>query len=744
MPRMLPAKSADIVGAMTEQVRATASAITLACTLVACHPGAGPVDEAIVEPGAITELEADAGAQAITPVLQLTPIAIDEWRFEPGARRFSSTEFGDCSIFDVESGRLIQSVTQEQELAAPCNEWLPGDYLFSAPDVSTDGRLQLDRSMGLEILDAETGKQLRVLPCPDCMTSSAITWARTGHEIAVAWTEPLHLEIWDADTGQLVRAEQIPTDGDVDQLELGWTEGGATMMWTELGFPVECAGYEYDCIYDEVDQVSRRRSVERQVLLLGATSKSVIPLGEQAGFDYVRFDPEGRWVFWRYDWSEGREGMTTELHFEGLAGQGSGIGWQLADGYEGYNDEMTREGTWRSDGATHWAVSATHTNGDTGINTVGWETTITSPGVGHRTGVVVENLEWGAEVSVEVFGFAGDALLMSGEACIEGSCTPIGIEVGAGCELLDVASGHASELLDCGGELFLRNAGGTKRLPHDPATLSWWWSRGGALVLADGTTFTVLDAVSGVGGLQRSDPLTVFEGRLGLELERLVLMSDLGLEVVDLRAGKVLAKFPDVFPDDVALSPTGDRVALLVDGQVRVHSLPSGEPLASWPVLALELAFRQDGKVIFAGAGMPEQVFDAATGMPLDVTMLDPLFEAIGAGGEIDPSWRWIMNDETQELVRTLDGLMLRWMGSSAFLPSTGQYDQAGPGPEIAYRVGGDPSTVPEFDAADLNKWLQRGDLAELFLAGQVIAKPTITAGELANVRAAREAKQTK
>jgi hypothetical protein len=729
---------------MTERVRATTTAITLTCTLAACHHGAGPVVEPSVEPGPIAEIEADRGALAITPVPQLMPFETDEWRFEPGGRRFSTTEFGDCSIFDIESGRLIQSVSEESEPAAPCNEWLPGDYLFTASDISMDDRLQLDRSMGLEILDAETGKSLRKLPCPDCMMSSAITWARTGHQIAVAWAEPLHLEIWDADTGKLVRAEQIPTKGEVEMLELGWTEGGATLMWTELGFALECSGYEDDCYYDEVDHVSRRRLVERQALLLGATSKSVIPLGEQSGFDYLRFDPEGRWAFWRYDRSEGREGTTIELHFEGLAGQGSGLGWETADGYDSYEGEMTREGTWRNDGATHWAVSVSHANGDTGLNSVGWETTITSPALGRHTGVLAEDLEWGADVSLELFGFAGEALRVSGEVCIEGGCTPLGVTTGAGCELLDVASGHASELLDCGGELFLRNAGGTKRLPHDPATLTWWWSRGGALVLEDGTTFTVLDAASGVGGLQRSDPLTVYDARLGLELDRLVLSSDLGTEVVDLRAGKVTTKLPDVFPDDVALSPTGDRLALLVEGQLRVIALPSGEPLASWPTDAIELAFRQDGKAIFAGAGMPEQVFDATTGKPLDPVTLDPLFEAIGAGGELDPSWRWIMNDETQQLVRTLDGLMVAWLEGGAWLPATGQYEGTGPGPEIAYRVGGDASTVPEFGAADLGKWLQRDDLAELFLTGQAIPKPEITAGELAGVLAAMEGKPKK
>jgi hypothetical protein len=485
-----------------------------------------------------------------------------------------------------------------------------------------------------------------------------------------------------------------------------------------------------------------RRPVTRQAMLLGASSKSVISLGGQAGLEDVLFDPEGRWAFWRHEWSERRAGTTRELHFEGLAGQGSGLGWQTYEEYDDYSGSMTREGMWRNDGALHWVASITYESFEMAPVGVGWETIVVSPPLGRREGMVVEELEWGTEVSLEVFGFAGESVRVSGEACSEGGCTPVGVEVPAGCELLDIASGHASELLDCGGELFLRNGGGSKRLPHDPATLTWWWSRGGALVLEDGTMFTVLDAASGVGGMQRNDPLTVFEARLGLELGRLVLMSDLGLEVVDLATAKVIAKIPDVFPNDVALSPTGDRLALLAESQIRVVSLPSGETLASWPVDSLELAFRQDGKAIFTGTGVPEQVFDATTGQLLDLDTLTPMLTAIDEGGELDPSWRWIMNDETGKLVRALDGLELRWLENGAWLPATGQYQGTGPGPEIAYRVGSDELAVPEFDAAQLAKWLQHDNLAELFLAGEAIPKPSMTAGELAGARAAAEAKK--
>jgi hypothetical protein len=722
---------------MTQHVRATA--LSFACTLVACRHDAAPVVEPAGVPGPIAEVEVDHGALPITPIPQLTPIETSDWRFEPGSRRFSSSEFNDCSIWDVESGRLIRTMPEGDD--APCIEWLAGEYLLST-DISTDGRLELDTSAGVAIVEAQSGKLLHALPCPDCDTHSAITWARTGHQLAIAWEEPPRVQIWDADTGKLVRAEAIPLSAELDQLELGWTEGGATVLWTEQGFAVECESYEYDCYYNDAEQMLQRRPYKRQALLLSATSKSVIQLGEVAGFEDVLFDPEGRWAFWRRDWSEPRGDSTIELHFEGLAGQGSGLGWESYDDYGEYELTIDREGMWRSDGATHYAVKLSAENADAGLGSVGWETILASPALGRRAGVLVEDRDWETDVQFEVFGFAGDALRVSGEVCNGDDCTPLGVVPGSGCQLLDVASGHASELLDCEGQLFLRNGGGTKRLPHDPSELLWWWSRGGALVLQDSATFTVLDAASGVGGLHRSDLVTVLEGRLGLEIDRLVLTTESGLEIVDLGAGKVVAIFPDVFPEDVAFSPTGDRLALLDDGQVRVLSLPSGEALASWPVDAAGLAFRQDGKVIFAGSIGPEQAFDAASGRPLDPAAFAPVLEAIEAYGEIDPSWRWFVNDETQQLARTLDGLSLTWLEGGAWLPATGQYQGVGPGAEIAFRVGVDVSSVPVFDAEDLGKWLQRDDLVELFLSGQPIPKPSMSNGELAGVRAAMEGKK--
>lgn len=717
---------------MTHHVRA--AALSLAWTIVGCHRGGGePVLEPVVGPGPIAEVEVDNGALPIIPIPQLTPVDAGSWLFEPESRRFATTEFGDCSIFDVESGRLILGMPVDD--TGPCVEWQPSGALFNSAS-SSDERLALDTSNNqIAIVDADSGKQLRVLKCPDCATHDDFTWSRTGHRLALVWMEPPRIEVWDADTGERQWAEQIPIAGELEELALGWSAGGATVLWTELGFAVECEAYEYGCYYDDAEQRLKMRPTSRQAMVLGE-SKAVIPLGDRPGVQDVLFDPEARWAFWQKEWSEERSGTVVELQFEGLVGQGPGLGYRIReDVYEG---GTTRSGTWRNDGLIHWAATITYDDLDGNPVQAWWETTIVSPPIGRREGLLVDDMEWGTQFEADAMGFAGDALRVIGEVCREGNCSPIGVVVPPNCVLYDVASGHGTELFDCDGQLFMRNNGGMKRLSQDPSSVEWWWSRGGALALYDVPTLTVLDAASGVGGFQRTDLYTVLDGRLGLEIDRLMFTSDAGLEIVDLVAGKVVAKLPDVFPEDAAFSPTGDRLAVLFQGEVRVFSLPGAEVLTSWSVEGTHLAFRQDGKAIFVGDDMPFQSFDAATGKPLDPTLLELVFPAYQAG-VIDPSWRWIMNDETGELVRLLDGLTLMRLDDGAWVPETGHYQGKGLELELAYRVGHDVWAVPEFRAKDLAKWLERDDLTELFLSGQPIPKPTMTAGELAGVRAALE-----
>ncbi|KIG13493.1 hypothetical protein DB30_08005 [Enhygromyxa salina] len=708
----------------------------MAWTVAACHRGGPDTTTEPTQPGPIAELDGPSGTLPIVAVPQSAAAEIDLWTFEPGGRRLASTELGACTIWDVETGRLIRTL---EDNTKPCDEWLaPVTFSeFLRDDSSADGQLTLDTSAGVAIIDEKTGRKLRDLPCPDCATVDDITWSSEGHELALVWQESARLEIWDADTATQIHAESIPVHGELEALELGWTQAGATVAWTEIGFPVECDpysySYEYDCEWDEAQQISTHRPISHHMLAVGPDGPTTIRAIEAAPADaFVLFDPEFNWAFWTHEWSERRAGSTTTLQFEGLGERQSHMGWESFEEYGDYGESLYREGEWRTDGATHWAVAIHHEDYDGGTTMVEWETTLTSPALGRRAGVAIDSLEYDSVVDVSVYGFVGDAARLGGEFCSE-ACATLHTPTPPDCELIDIASGHGTELLECDVAV-LRNAGATTRLPIEP--MSWWWSRGGALALFDGAGFMVVDAVLGTGKQPRTDVLAVLDGRLGPELERLALLTNNGLEVIELGAGGVILRVPGVMPDDVAFSPSGDRLAMLHKGQVQVVALPGGEPIASWASDGPELAFRQDGRAIFVGDGQPELVFDASTGKPLTGPGLERITAVLDKGGEIDPSWRWVMNDERGELMRTVDARVLTWTADGAWLADTGQYQGAAPGLELAFRIGTDAWAVPEFDAQQLSKWLERPDLVSAFAAGEPIAKPEMTPAELAGLRA--------
>ncbi len=724
--------------------------LSLVCTLAACPRDAGPTDTPELGTTPIAEVEGGGAELAIVAVPQTPASETSQWLFEPGGRHLASTELGDCTVWDIETGRLIRSLELTDPPPPACANWLPGTTLSELQrDTSADGTLMVgNMSRGVEIL-ASTGASLRTLPCPICETAQAVTWSASGHQIAFLSTEPLTLTILDADSGQH-RSQVIAQRGVLEDFGLAWVLDGPLIVLSELGEPTDCNDYADNCDYDDNGEPLPRQPSMRRAVLDSGSGLVEIDLGIDQGYVDIDLDPEGQWMFWTHDQGERRSGTTSWLTFVGVGNRTSGLGWEHYEEYEDYSGSMDRTGEWRVDGATHWVVSIRYEAYEAGLEGLDWETTLTSPPLGRRMGEVIRLEDpLDSEVEAELFGFAGDALRFSGQLCMEEeACTPFGPVLPADCTILDIASGHGTELLDCGGRVHLRKSAGMTALPLDANATFWWWSRSGALALHDGDTFLVVDALTGRIGLQRTDVDGVLDGKLGTELDRLVLLGEfqrpgraapeLGFEVLDLASLAITASQPDAAPMEVAFSPTGDRLAVLETDRIRVIELPSGKAVTSWEVQSIDqLAFRQDGKVVYVGTEMPEAGFDAATGQPVDDPLLfATITEAIENGGEPDPSWRWIMHDEFRELMRTIDGRTLEFRGDEARLPDTGQYSGSPPGPELAFRVGDNSWAVPEFDGKQLEEWLRRPDLVELFMTGQTIAKPTITTGELDGLRA--------
>lgn len=714
----------------------------LLLALAGCPTSTRETSEPSDPGGPIAEAPAGATRLPIVAVPQQTATEIDLWAVEPGGRRIASAELGECGIWDVASGRMI--AMQPLELAPePCASWPAFVSVFElARQRSADEALELD---GDEVVASDSGQTLRTLACPHCVDADALAWSTSGHQVALLFIESLRVEIWDADTGKRLRSEPLAAAGPPQDIALGWASQGPFVVWAEVEETLACDDENgYVCEYDDSGEPLLRDAIARRAQVLGRTP---VELGtDQGTLDDLQIDPEGRLVVWTHEWDERRAGTTYYVEVVALGDEPSGLDIEHFEGFDNYEGGMYREGAWRVDGMTHWSVEIVHDDYDGSLVKVDWESTITSPAKGQRSGLVVDELDWGSEVELALFGLVDEGPVVFGQACTEEGCRELGVEPPPDCTLLDVGSGHGSELYDCGGRMHLRSAGKLGALPLDADATFWWWTRGGALILDDGDNFLILDAVSGATGLRRDDVGVVHEGKLGGELDRVVVVGEQGFEVIDTRSLQVVLRGEADDLVDVAFSPTGDRLAILGPEQIRVLALPSGEPLARFAsVGGSVIAFRQDGRALFVGDDMPDAILDAADGHPIDAPLLETIADEIAAGGEPDPSWRWIMHDEYGQLTRTLDGRVLAWTGEgrqTAWLPDTGQYSGLAPGLEVAFRVGEDPWGVPEFTAAQLATWLAKPDLVAAFLAGEAIAEPTIDAGELAALRAAKPARR--
>lgn len=723
-----------------------------ACLLLALAACPSPRGEATREPGGEAKGEAPVGgALPIVLVPQREATQIDLWTFEPGGARMASTEYGGCDVWDVASGRRIHGFEISDD--SPCLMWPPALGLFElARMTSADERLELD---GDEILGPD-GNTLRTLACPHCADASGLSWSPTGHLVALLFVEPLRVEVWDADSGRKLVSEPVAvSEGEVFDAAIAWSNERPFVAWGEIQLSSECDDVEVPCEWDDEGNPIEH---EVSVLRMQALGQPAIAIGERLGsLEILRFDPEARHVMWTHTWDERRAGTTDYVEVVALDGSISALSSETYSPYTDYEGSTRRYGEWRSDGIVHYGVSTESMDFEGTPVQLGWEELVVSPPQGRSSGVIAEGLPWGVVVDVATYGLVEAGPAVHGVVCESEAgpetCTSLGVVAPPDCELLDVGSGHGAELHDCGGRVMLRKGSAQHVLPLDAAATFWWWMRGGALVLDDGDRFLIVDAASGAIGLQREGVAAGLDGKLGPELDRMVLVDEQGLEVLDTRSLQTLTRIADPQVVDVAFAPAGDRIALLSEGEVVVHALPGGEPLGRFALPSPgggaihQIAFRQDGAALWLGDEQPLVLIDAASGQPREGELVAAITSELGEGGEIDPTWRFVANDEFGTLMRTLDARMLEWRGASddtAMVPETGQYQGQPPGIEYAFRVGNDPLAVPEFDAESLAEALEVPDLVERFLRGEPIPAPTIDASELAAARARMKARGRK
>jgi hypothetical protein len=684
--------------------------LALACVRSPIAPPAEPSSAAVdeVDPG--PDLPILAVPQA--PI----PTDLSSWRFDPRGGRVAAV-FDDfhggrgCGVWEIESGVFVHGYAYGR--GDPCSEWSD-----EPSDRSSDGELRIRIRVGEFEVEGADGRVELFGGCGSCR--SAWAWAPSGHLLATS--DGRRLEVWDAETGKQVHGEALDVDGEVERVHMGWRADGLVVV----------------VAHDIADGDIR-----------GLASFTWPTLDEPprpwvfTSFDPFEWtvDPGARWLAIVESESFARQSVADTLRVIGTASGTSKLGRTTLD-----DQSVSRwadHGRWELDAATQWVEVETtvYARGrDAAMVEVGWRAVVVEPNPASYHDVAYRGSK---RARLELFAAASGAAAVRWEACDdEGACEAGGLEVGD-CELLDVSPSLALALADCDGRLELIEAAGRRAslavLPYDSDAI-WRWGRTNTLVIADPHGRLGVYELAG-GGLvdERTGVKDLPEVPLAVEHDRLLLLYVDRFELLVASTGEVLLEGPEGIAVLVAaaLSPDGQRLAVISHGHARVLDIASGATITSFEVGdARKTAWRQDGAVVFYGDVAPTHAADPATGELLG-ELEHPLLDVL-APGEIDPSWRWIHRPDGS-IVRTLDFARLELVGRQGARVDSGWFEGELRGEpsltELMFRVGEPLDAAPRWTFEDLEPWLRRPGLVEEFFAGEPLPVPHIPAAAYAKLR---------
>lgn len=416
-------------------------------------------------------------------------------------------------------------------------------------------------------------------------------------------------------------------------------------------------------------------------------------------------------------------------------------------------DDTTRSyrGHWRVDATTQWLAAYTNQpqGPDSSAWIVGWEALVTEPSPAVHGGTLYDGQLQGAWARIDIFGAANGSATTSWWVCVGDTrrCEIGKLPREDDCSWLDVSPTLTLALVACDGSLRLIEIGGRNadvaELPFDPDPV-WHWGRGNWLALLEhlGKKAQILGRL-GVFDLHGGKLLYERDDVRGLSRFAHVADRDwLGLsypdhfEIVVGSTGERVIDLPEHY-EVVDVSPDGTRIAALVGEYVEVIDLASSTKITEFEALgAMNVAWRQDGAVLFYGGFWPTHAADPVTG-----ELLGELDSPVLGGleiGDADPSWRWIhMADGS--IVRTLDFLRIE-LGAGWARTQTGVFDgdPAKVDDVYRFRVDADPHAPARYSVYELEPWLRRPGLVQAFFAGEPIAAPRISAEALAELEAKR------
>jgi len=697
--------------------------------LSACERGQAPALVEPDDPNAGADLAGeDQGPELPIIVVPQRAVPVDfwAWSFDPSGRLVAA-EFDDdgasgCGVWDIESGLLVRA--HDDPLNNPCIEWGRAHELAWEPSpTSVDGRLRAEvrpRTLEIAAVDAAAGS---VRDCPSC--AELLAWSPVDHRLAT--TDGQRLELWDGDTGERLSSETLDLNGELVKLTMRWAAEGLVVAALQRAAQADDAkAYALSSFWWPIngDPLRAQREVYRS----------------PTAFEFVD-DPSGRWLIFM-DPEHG------EVHVIGAMAGSSRLARTDARA-QADSGPRYAGGRWRVDAATQWLESYTDESRNEYLVVdleLGWRATVTEPNPGVYQGAVFHGRGFTVAGELELLAAASGEAVARWEGCAdyEGGdrCEAgvLGWTPGDGDALLDVSPQLSLALVERDAGLHLveaRGAGASLRALGFGVDASLRWGRGQWLAVHErGGRLAVVDLGSGQLAYARDQVIGLPDVPLAAQHDLLVIEYADRLELVNGASGELRIELAGP-GKRVALSPAGERLAVIGAGRIEVLEVDGGATITSFEVGdASGVAWRQDGAVLFYGDEWPTHAVDPETGEPLDQPALDLL-----SPGELDPSWRWIHHSDGS-ITRTLDFARIE-IGASWARTDSGWFEgELADLPERAraarFRIGDDADAVPVYLVEDLQRWLRRDGLVQGFFLGEDLPVPRIPANAAAKLAAGR------
>lgn len=684
------------------------------------------------------------------------------WRIEAGGSRVAAELDGECNVWQLGSGDYLGPATGGE----PCATWEPLETITPIASVSGVSLMHPDGQRQLVLADDRFelagSKPIRAV-ARGGRRYRAAAFSPDGARLAV-FVGPDQgtgqIEIWNVASARLERALEFDAgDKLIKGVWLRWND--AALVAITHGVPGACDPADDSCGWYEQGWGD---SHVVQIWTTIAEDPERLELPSYAGGERIEalfLDPEQRWMIALAELQE-RDGTgfgfsEVPLAFE-LPIVETGLSW-WSETLEGEPAPLDtgKVGQWSSTvGSSFVKIDEYSSEYSAGVI---WSLTSLTPQAIPEAPIQF-SLVGGQLLSTEGGEYAWRLGLM-GRGVLLGEtdrcATPWAIEeaktegrppppcellrlLPAGCTALDANWAFDHLLVSCedqdrwllaptpgpGAPVDMSKAVELGRGTGDPRQVVWGpgglaiWTFGAGLRLFHGEQLAAT----------HTSVIDLHRALLDEELDLALVRERGGVRVVDLvsaELGPTLAWSEPI--EFAAFAPDRSQLAIAGEGELAVFLRGESQPVARWRTGKLAgIAFRQDGEVLYVGGTrpLPELALDPATGEQVEAAQLDRVaFERI-AKAELDPSWRWAI-EEDGTILRTIDGQALDVHASGEAAISERGWFVGPPNVLHQYRVGiGPDSPTPVYELASVADQLERPTLIADFFAGRPLPHPTL------------------